>query len=931
MKSTYLRFRSESVLLVLLSLLLLWSNVAMAAVAGYVQFAAGDVRIVDLAGKERAAQKGQPINEGETVLTAGGASAQLRMVDGGILALRPDTQLKVDLYTFSGAADGSENALLSLVRGGLRAITGLIGKTNKEKLKLQTPTAVIGIRGTDHEPVVLLASPPGTPAPNPPGTYDKVNVGATSLTTQVGTTVINANQIGYAASLTQQPVILPKLPDFYRATPTPVARQDKQGQQGSTQQGGQQGSQQGSQQSSSSSQSTQSTSSSSTSSSTSTTSTATATATGDVSTVTAVLPAAPSNLTAVDSSGNVLSLANQSVTTASGLTQALSSSTVSTLGGGAVYNEVLLVYPYTTGGPSFPQTPTLGGPGLNLSRDASGNLTGFTYSGSSKNVGGLNIGSGAGNVQVTATQSGSTMTDFGSDAATGLAWGRWQGGQVSGSAQYYGTDASGNSGYGANNSSGAFVIGGTQNESVTLGSASLHWITGLAPTPSYLSQVLTGTANYTLLGGTHPTDLSGNVGTLGGATLNVNFGLQTATADVNFSIGGNSWTMQSGTMQLNGDGQFNAYTNCASKCFSSVSVTKNGVNVSSSPTPTGFVLGTMNGYLTGTGLNGAALEYAVQDFGVPPPAGTNAYNLIQGVAALSGPTQNVNTPFRAVGTEDGWNDLGNLLGAGGTPPPQYHGNINGGQQAPADVVDSSAGLTAFLGQAAGYTAANSSVTVPSPQSPQLAAVKIGTAVNADVGSTSIGGITVSWGRWAGGTIDVYTPDGSTLLGTIDNSNRSVHWVDTSVLTSDFNAMPASGTATYTVAGNTSPTDFRGNVGTLTSATLNADFANLKVNAGINVSFNASTNTSSWALTANNIPLTGADFKTGTSQNGINGVATTVTCSGASCSGQTVGSLEGHFISGAQGAVMLYSMAGGTLSASSFTPAIGVTGLVVMKH
>lgn len=924
-----------------IAFLALCPTLAEASVAGHVQFVAGDVRIVDAAGKERAAQKGQEVNEGETVLTAAGSAAQLKMIDGGILALRPDTQLKVDTYVFQGIENGSENALLSLVKGGLRTITGLIGRQNKEKLKLRTPTATIGIRGTDHEPIVVIEPPPGTAASNPAGTYDKVNVGATSLTTDVGTAVIGPNQVGFAASLNQPPVLLPKMPDFYRATPTPVAKSEqKQGQGGSSQ---------------SSPQST-STPSSSTSSSTQS-----STASG-ASSATPVVPVA--NLTGVDASGNVLNLSEQTLTTSSGQVQVLSGSTTtnsgsgggSTSSGGAgtavappAGNVLTVSFPYAISGyGAYPDYFLVGGSGLVTTNDSSGNLTAVKIGGGGGNSSSGSFSSGFGS-NFSLSQTGATLTDSGSNSTTGLAWGRWQGGTVTENFQYFGQDASGTWGIGANNSSGVFVIGGTQTQSYPLGSGSLHWITGGAPSPGYLPQVLTGSATYTLVGGTHPTDQNGNVGTLNSASLAVNFTKQTVNAGVNFTVAGNNWVMQSGTTPLDGV-EFSTQTCANTQCTSGATLTKNGAPTSSvpGPTSTGYTIGNLSGVLTGSGLNGAALEYTVQDVAVnvSGTGTTTVSNAIQGVAAFSGPTQDVTTSFRAVGIADGWNNLGNSASSSSNTTfnyaPFYHGSISGGQQPVASVVDSSAGLTSFIGQAAGYTPANSSVYVPSPGSYMpLDTVNIGTAVNTDLGSATVGGATISWGRWAGGTVNIYSLDGSTLLGSIDNSNRSIHWVTTSALNNTTLNMPISGTATYTVAGNTSPTDYKGNVGTLNSATLSADFTNAKVSTSINVSFNAATNTSTWNLTANNVPLGGSDgFKSDTALNGVKGIVNTVTCTGASCAATTRGYVQGHFFAGAQGAIMFYGMTTGNVAnttnssgatVSTFTPTTGLTGLLVMKH
>jgi hypothetical protein len=909
------------------ALVMAFPVLAEAAVAGRVQFVAGDVRVVDAAGREQPMKKGQDINEGDTVLSAQSGSAQLRMIDGAIVALRPATQLKIVGYAFNGKEDGSERASFSLLKGGLRAITGLIGKTNKDHYKLETPTATIGIRGTDHEPVVVLPPAAGEAPGTPAGTYDKVNVGATSLTTQAGTTVVAANQVGFAASATQLPVILPKLPAFYRATTPPQAKQEKKHEQEQKQE------QKQAQASSEPSGSTDSSQSDA----------KTDTATASTSTTTATL-------TGADASGNTLNLSSQTLTTSTGQQVSLTGGSLTTVAKPAQNDAVLFaVYPHANG--TSPQGDTFYYPALyffdgdagGVTRDASGNVTAVS----------------AANLQfadyrASLSQSGSTLTDLGKDAATGLSWGRWQGGQVTQTQQYFSVDSSGKYGLGAPDASGNFVIGGVQTDTAPLGTYSLHWIAGTRSSPDYLPQVLTGTANYAMIGGTHPTDTQGNVGTLSGASLSANFTSQTVNANVNFSIGGNNWAVQSKGMQLFDDAHFNSFANCSpTSCTSNVNITKNGTVLASTPTPTGSsAFGNLQGMLTGAGLNGAGLEYSVQES--TPTTATDSsgnqfttvtQNMIQGVAAFSGPAQDVNTSFRAIGINDGWggdshlfsgDNLQALASAG-----LYRGGVAGGVTAVSKVVDSSAGLTEFGGSARGYApvsgvADSSLYYVDTP-----ATIKIGSAVNRDVGSTSVGGVTVSWGRWEGGSVNIYSPDGTSKLGTIENSSRSIHWLSTSTLNSQSFAPPLTGTATYVIAGNTSPTDMNGNVGKLTSATLNADFTNAKVNAGVSVDFNSPTNTSTWTMTANNIPLGGdGGFKSNTTMDGVNGITHTTTCTGNVCGAQTVGQINGHFVAGAQGAAIFYTMASGTTSSSStgtksslpnFTPVNMVSGLVVMKR
>src|ERR1035437_7498832 len=206
-----------------LPVLLLLAAYAGAAfgVAGNVQFVIGDVKLITRAGETRALQKGAEINEGDRIVTADGSSAQIKMVDGGFIAIRPNTDMGFDTYRYSGKEDGTESAIVSLLQGGFRTITGIIGRTNKQNYLVKTATATIGIRGTDHEPMVILAPQPGQVAIAAAGTYDKVNVGIAYIRTDAGSVDIQRNQVGFAPVSRAAPVILPRIPPFYKPTPAP--------------------------------------------------------------------------------------------------------------------------------------------------------------------------------------------------------------------------------------------------------------------------------------------------------------------------------------------------------------------------------------------------------------------------------------------------------------------------------------------------------------------------------------------------------------------------------------------------------------------------------------------------------------------------------------------------------------------------------------
>lgn len=111
---------------------------------------------------------------------------------------------------------------------------------------------------------------------------------------------------------------------------------------------------------------------------------------------------------------------------------------------------------------------------------------------------------------------------------------------------------------------------------------------------------------------------------------------------------------------------------------------------------------------------------------------------------------------------------------------------------------------------------------------------IGTAANFDVGSSSDAGVV--WGRWHGGAAEITNVDGTYSA---DLTTTSLHWIYAAD-GSDRAVLPVTGSQSYTLAGGTNPTDSGGNVGTLGSAYLYADFTNLTVNTSVDLTMNGPT-------------------------------------------------------------------------------------------
>jgi len=213
----------KSVILAGLAVLSIGVGHAQGQSAGVVQFAAGDVKVIAASGAERVARKGVPVSVGDTLVTAPGALTQLKMGDGAIVVVQPQSRLTVAEFHYDGKEDGTEKVRYKLDQGGFRAVTGAIGHTHKQNYLIETPIAHMGVRGTDHESYYFPATGQLSGNGAKPGAYNKVNTGATYIRTGAGVVEINPNQVGYVASAGDVPVILPTVPNFFNHSIAPLS------------------------------------------------------------------------------------------------------------------------------------------------------------------------------------------------------------------------------------------------------------------------------------------------------------------------------------------------------------------------------------------------------------------------------------------------------------------------------------------------------------------------------------------------------------------------------------------------------------------------------------------------------------------------------------------------------------------------------------
>lgn len=171
----------------------------------------------DGAGEIRKLTLGSPVYEGDTLQSDVKSHAVVAFRDGGRITLQESSIFKVEDYKYS-KADGQESAVLRLIKGGVRVVTGLIGRANRDNYQFRMSGATIGIRGTGFDawcngPCAEGASNFGAPQNNPmEGAGVFVWSGEVVLVAPGGSFTVALNQAAIIARETGKPVRVMAIP-----------------------------------------------------------------------------------------------------------------------------------------------------------------------------------------------------------------------------------------------------------------------------------------------------------------------------------------------------------------------------------------------------------------------------------------------------------------------------------------------------------------------------------------------------------------------------------------------------------------------------------------------------------------------------------------------------------------------------------------------
>jgi len=149
----------------------------------------GDVFVTQGKNPVQRVDNSEPVVSDTLIQTGDKSAALLRFEDGQVVTMQADSMFKVREYRYDPKRIENSSIVFSMFRGGMRFITGLIGRHDRQAFRLSTPDATIGIRGTDFMVSMVGKS-----------VYSRVLAGKITMTNAAGMKTVGTGQTVVATS-----------------------------------------------------------------------------------------------------------------------------------------------------------------------------------------------------------------------------------------------------------------------------------------------------------------------------------------------------------------------------------------------------------------------------------------------------------------------------------------------------------------------------------------------------------------------------------------------------------------------------------------------------------------------------------------------------------------------------------------------------------
>ena len=114
--------------------------------AGRIKTVAGEAFVIHQ-GQRVAATVGTPVYEQDSLATGADGRVGLTLRDDTRLSIGPQTTIEINRFVYA-QSDSQFAFVLKVVRGVVAYVSGRIAKLSPDAVRLETPSAIVGVRGT---------------------------------------------------------------------------------------------------------------------------------------------------------------------------------------------------------------------------------------------------------------------------------------------------------------------------------------------------------------------------------------------------------------------------------------------------------------------------------------------------------------------------------------------------------------------------------------------------------------------------------------------------------------------------------------------------------------------------------------------------------------------------------------------------------------
>lgn len=132
-----------------------------------------------------------PVRAGDRIRTGADGTVQLRFTDGALMSIQPGSDFRIEAYAYDAA---TQRGFFELLAGSVRAVSGRIGKRDRDDWRLRTPTATLGIRGTEFTVTETPCPKRGCAGVEDAGFSVTVVSGRVAVTNDAGSVEVPAGQ-----------------------------------------------------------------------------------------------------------------------------------------------------------------------------------------------------------------------------------------------------------------------------------------------------------------------------------------------------------------------------------------------------------------------------------------------------------------------------------------------------------------------------------------------------------------------------------------------------------------------------------------------------------------------------------------------------------------------------------------------------------------